>query len=273
MAFPIFYSIRRVRSLALIAGMSAAMVTSTVCHGQIAATEVSKLDALQTAPESAGVLVYRGDTFSQRTPGAAPLYRYERRVLAAPGGLTASHITKDPAGRVLIAEVATLAPDYEVRRFEATNQQSGFSGVVQLSNSGRHLEYELNANGKRTTASENVNDPVVTGPSMFGFILKHWEPLKAGTVLPVRMLVLHEKTTYGFDIKYETQANGQTSFTVTPSSFLIRMAIAPLRVVFDTTTKTPLRYEGRVPPMENVAGKFKDLDARVEYTAALPAYR
>ncbi len=108
---------------------------------------------------------------------------------------------------------------------------------------------------------------------MFGFILKNWDPLVAGKTLPVRMLVLQDKTTYGFDLKFEKLANGQASFTVTPSSFLIRMAIAPLRVVFDANTKTAVRYEGRVPPMEAINGKLKDLDARVEYTTVTPAYR
>ena len=51
------------------------------------------------------------------------------------------------------------------------------------------------------------------------------------------------------------------------------MAIAPLRVVFDASTKTAVRYEGRVPPMESVSGKLKDLDARVKYTSTSPAYR
>jgi hypothetical protein len=160
-----------------------------------------------------------------------------------------------------------------MRQFEATNQQAGFAGSVQFSNDGRHLEYALNDNGKVSRASEDVSDPVVSGPSMFGFILKNWEPLKAGASLPVRMLVLREKTTYGFDVKFEKQTNNQASFSITPSSFLIRMAIAPLRVVFDASTKTAVRYEGRVPPMENVSGKLKDLDARVEYTTVSPAYR
>jgi hypothetical protein len=44
-------------------------------------------------------------------------------------------------------------------------------------------------------------------------------------------------------------------------------------VVFDANTRTPVRYEGRVPPMENVAGKLKDLDARVDYTQASVTYR
>ena len=104
-------------------------------------------------------------------------------------------------------------------------------------------------------------DPVVSGPSLFGFILKNWDPLTAGATLPVRMLVLKDKTTYGFDLKLEKQAKGHTSFTLTPSNLLIRLAVAPLRVVFDTSARTVARYEGRVPPMESVAGKLKDLDA------------
>ena len=259
MTFPTLYPMQSLRSFAAVACVLAAAAS----HAQVG----------QASPDSAGALVYRGATFTQRTPAGDPLYRYERRVLTAPAGLVASHITSDPAGRVIIVESATLSPQYEIRRFETNNQQMGFAGSVQVSNDGRHLEYELNDNGKVSKASEDVSDPVVSGPSMFGFILKNWEPLKAGTSLPVRMLVLKEKTTYGFDIKYEKQANGQASFTITPSSFLIRMAIAPLRVVFDANTKSPVRYEGRVPPMENVAGKLKDLDARVEYTSLAPAYR
>lgn len=84
--------------------------------------------------------------------------------------------------------------------------------------------------------------------------------------------MLKEKTTYGFDLRLESQQNGQTSFSITPSSFIIRLAVAPLRVVFDSATRNAIRYEGRVPPMEVVAGKRKDLDARVEYTSISPSY-
>lgn len=260
--------IRLTRLFALAAGLLTVAVSPT--HS--AQPAFAKLEALQTSPESAGTLVYRGDTFTQRTPAGAPIYRYERRVLTTAKGLTASHITSDPAGRVVIVESALVSPRYETQRFEATNRQSGFTGSVQISNGGRHLEYELNDNGKISTASEDVSDPVVSGPSMFGFILNNWDALVAGTTLPVRMLVLKDKTTYGFVLKFEKLANGHASFTVTPSNFLIRMAIAPLRVVFDANTRTAVRYEGRVPPMENVSGKLKDLDARVEYTSMSPAY-
>lgn len=262
-----------IRAIAITLTLAAVVIAATVSHAQIEPAVFSQLEALQASPEAAGDLVYRGATFGQRNPGADPLYRYERRVRTLPTGMAASHLTREPTGRAIIVESAVLSTQYDVLRFEVANQQSGFAGTVVVSQDGRHLEYQLNDSGKVSMTSEDVSAPLVCGPSLFGFILKNWESLKAGTTLPVRMLVLQEKTTYGFDIRLEKQAEGQATFILTPSSFLIRMAIAPLRVVFDATSKTPVRYEGRVPPKENLDGKLKDLDARVEYTAVSSAYR
>jgi hypothetical protein len=264
-----FSSFSRIQNLAV----TAALLTAAACHAQLPQPVLSRLETLQTKPESAGALVYQGSTFPQRQPAGNPLFRYERRVLDTATGPTASHITSDLAGRVIILESATLSSAYEVRRFEVTNRQSGFTGSVQVSSDGRHLEYELNDNGKVSKASEDVSAPVVCGPSLFGFILKLWEPLKAGTTIPVRMVVLQEKTTYGFDLKFGKSANDQATFTLTPSNFLVRMAVAPLTVTLDTRTRAPVRYEGRVPPMESVDGKLNNLDARVDYGSMSPVYR
>jgi hypothetical protein len=270
MSLPNFRHIHiHIRRLAMTAGLLAA----STCHAQLGAPAFHKLDVLQTMPESAGALVYQGATFAQRQSAGIPLFRYERRLSNATTGLTASHITRDPSESVIILESATLSDQYEVRRLEVTNRQSGFTGSVRVSNDGRHLEYELNENGKVSKSTEDVSAPIVCGPSLFGFILKRWEPLKAGAKVPVRMVVIQDKTTYGFDLAYEKTTHNQAIFTITPSSFLIRMAIAPLRVAFDASSRAPVRYEGRVPPMENIDGKLKNLDARVQYTSQSPVYR
>jgi hypothetical protein len=249
------------------------MATSGLSHAQLDAAGNAQLAQQRQSPEYTGALIYRGATFSLKAPTAEPLFRYERRVGTTPRGLSASHATSDPKGELLIVETAEYNPGYELQRFEVANKQGGFSGSVLVSADGHHLQYNLNDNGKISTAKEEVNEPVVTGPSMFGFILKNWDSLKAGNTIPVRMVVLREKTTYGFDVRFEQEANGQTSFSIVPSSFIIRLAIAPLRVVFDTTSRNARRYEGRVPPMEAVAGKLKDLDARVDYTMVASSYR
>ncbi|MDP3650755.1 MAG: hypothetical protein Q8R67_03635 [Rhodoferax sp.] len=253
--------------------VAALLLHATASSAQLSQPALAQLESLRLSPESAGSLVYRGDTFAQHAPSGPPLYRYERRVLPTPTGLTASHITRDPTGRVILVEAAVVSPHYALQRFDVVNQQTDLTGSVVVSQAGHHLDYELHSKGTVSRASEDVSDPVVSGPSLFGFIVKNWDVLTAGATLPVRMVVLQDKTTYGFDLRFEKQAHGQASFTLTPSSFLIRLALAPLRVVLDADTRNAVRYEGRVPPMENVSGKLKDLDARVEYTPVSPIYR
>lgn len=249
------------------------MSASGLSHAQLDAAGNAQLAQQRQSPGSAGILIYRGTTFSLKAPTAEPLFRYERRVGTTPHGLSASHATSDPKGELLIVEKAEYNPGYELQRFEVANNQGGFSGSVLVSADGHQLQYNLNDNGKISTSKEDVSEPVVTGPSMFGFILKNWDSLKAGNTIPVRMVVLREKTTYGFDVRFEQEANGRTSFSIVPSSFIVRLAIAPLRVVFDSTSRNARRFEGRVPPMESVAGKFRDLDARVDYTMVASSYR
>lgn len=267
-------SLNSIRAALLAAGVA----FSTLSHAELDATAAARLAALRQSPESAGALVYRGETFAQDSSAAGPLFRYERRVSSMEGGLTASHLTRDAHGELVIVESAQTTTDHELQRFEVVNRQahagySGYSGAVTVSEQGQHLAYLLVENGKTSTASERVAAPVVTGPSLYGFIVKRWDELMAGNAVQVRMLVLKEKTTYGFDIRLDAQTDRHTSFKLTPSSFLIRLAVAPLRVVYDSTTRNVVRYEGRVPPMVLVGDTLRDLDARVEYTPVAASVR
>lgn len=248
-------------------------VAASPAHAQLDSISLAQLYTLDQSPANAGELIYRGDTYAQDGSNGQPLFRYERRVAITPAGLTASHLTRNPAGELMVIEVAKVTPDYALQRFETINQQSDFSGSVEVSADGRQLHYSLLEQGVASSADEEVDVPVVTGPSMHGFILQHWDQLKTGTSLPVRFVVLQEKQTYGFDIRFEQEAQGQTVFSVTPSNFLIRLAIEPLKVTFDTSARTVVRYEGRVPPKQELDGKLKDLDARVEYKAITASYR
>lgn len=243
-------------------------------HAGLDAPAASRLAALRQAPDSAGVRIYGGVVHAKDARGSDPLFSYERRVgEKADGNSSSAHITRDPQGRVIIAEQAEFAPGYALQRFDAIHQQLGYSGSVVLSNGGRHLVYELDEHGKRTTATEDVGAPVVAGPTLHGFILHHWDALAPGQALGVRMIVMAKKTTYGFDIRRLPARDGHTTFTVTPSSWLVRLAVAPLTVTFDATTRNVVRYEGQVPPMRQEAGRLKTLVARVDYAMAVPVYR
>ena len=107
-------------------------------------------------------------------------------------------------------------------------------------------------------------------PAVAALVLVHLEPTQTALVLKlfepdialdiVRRMVQLEPP------------NAQLVRTVA-SDLAQRLAVAPLSVSFDTATKHVLRYEGRVPPMQPVAGKLRELDARVDYDLHAPVYR
>ncbi len=234
-----------------------------------------RLDALHVAPDSAGTLVYRGAVFAQSPGEAEALYHYERRVSAATNGFTATHITHNIQGAVLIAETATVSPAYTLQRLDMANQQTGSSGSAVVSADGRHVAFTLRQAGTERTGRETVKEPLVSGPSLHGFVLGHWDALAGGGKVPVRMVVLDELRSYGFDIRQarQDQDDGHTTFSITPSNWLVRLAVAPLQVTFDNATRHVLRYQGRVPPMTEVDGRLRTLDARVLYSEHASRYR
>jgi len=159
------------------------------------------LDGLQATPDAAGNRVYRGDVFAQ-TPGAAQaLFHYERRVVATTDGLTASHITYDNRGAVLIVQAASVSPAYTLQRLDIANRQTGSSGAAIVSADGRHVDYTMRQADVVQTGREAISDPLVAGPSIHGFVLRHWELLASGASVPVRMVVLDALKSYRFVIR------------------------------------------------------------------------
>jgi hypothetical protein len=245
----------------------------TVCRAQLAAAGSARLDSLRQSPQLAGSLIYHGTVFALQGAAAEPVFRYERRVRTTPWGLSVTHTTRDSHDALIIDESAQLSPVYEFQRMDVANAQTGISGSVVSSQGGTHLEYTLNDNGRVSTASQDVRDPVVTGPSLHGFIRQHWDQLALGRTLRVRLIVLDRKTSYGFDLRMMRQADGMTTFSATPSSALVRLVIKPLLVTFSDSARGLVRYQGRVPPKRAVGAKLKELDARVEYRMVSSAYR
>jgi hypothetical protein len=230
--------------------------------------------AILTLAVATAVPIYEGRVFVPTAAAdAKPVFTYERRVATAGDGLIASHLTRDAGGATIIEESALMTPAYALRRFDADNRQQGFCGTATVSADGRRIDFSLLRDGRWSHGSQTLNGPVVAGPSLHGFMLQHWNQLVAGDTVPVRMIVIARKTTYGFRIRLHSRNAERTVFSVTPTNWLLRLAVAPLAVAFDNITRQVLRYEGRVPPQLVEGGRKRDFDARVEYTMLAPAYR
>lgn len=244
-------------------------------HTELDELSAERLAVLGATPIMAGELIYRGDALAQKGSGPepSPLFRYERRLNTIPSGFEATHLTRDPGQQLVIVESAQFTAEYRLQRFAVQNQQLDYKGMVHVSSDGRRLRYSLNNKGVVSTAEEQISAPAVSGPSLFGFILEHGSELAAGKTIPVRFIVMNEKQTYGLDIRQESATKEHVVYSIAASSWLIRPLVATMRATFDSASKTWVRYEGRVPPKQTLAGKLADLDARVEYTAVATVYR
>lgn len=248
-------------------------VAACCARAELDAPSLARLQTFNTTPEVAGELVYQGRTFARDSTQAEPLFRYERRIREAPPWTVATHLTRDASHKLVIAEEARVDAAYQLQGFSAQNLQLGYSGTVQVSHDGKQLQYSLVDNGVVSTAQETIDQPAVSGPSLFGFILAHTKTLESGQTVPVRFVVLKDKRSYGLDIRKEPSSTGPGVYAISASSWWLRPWIAPMRLTVDRQRGTIVRYEGRVPPMRSVAGQLVDLDARVEYTPIAPTFR
>ena len=237
------------------------------------AAGAARLDAYRHAPDAAGELIYRGAVFDATRAACICVVQLRAACRPHAKGQSAAHITHAPNGDVVIVEEATFGPGYALQRFDATNRQLGYSGSVDAQQ--RRAPPRLSpATGWRGHDGHRRRErPGRQRTVLHGFILQHWDALARGDRLPVRMIVMAKTQTYGFDIRRADTKAGRTSFSITPSDWLVRLALKPLTVTFDSATRNVVRYEGRVPPMRGVDGKLKALDARVDYTMAAAAYR
>ena len=185
----------------------------------MAPAAAQRLDALDANPALAGDVVYWGEVFPMAAPaGTAAPHRYARRVLAQPAGLSAAHLTYDADGRLLIEERVSLSEHRSFQRLDVANRQTLESGSAVLSPDGRQLHFSWTSAGTTRTSVEAVDAPVVAGPSLHGTMLQHWDRLRAGAVLRVRLAVPSRLESHGFDIRLSQEADGHTVFSATPAS-------------------------------------------------------
>ena len=235
------------------------------------AEPAAELAAIQQSPERTGARIYEGKVFSLDSTRTAPLFRYDRRVRATASGFVSTHITRDPADSVVVTQIAEHDSAYVVTRASLIQKQSGLTGSVDVA--GDRLHFTLVKDGKLSTATESAIAPLVAGPTMFGFILKHWNELTSGRTVPLRFAVLELNKSIGFVLERVAEQPDRLTIRMTASSWLVRRFVAPTYFYFDPATKKVLGYDGRVPPLEQVGDDLRTLDARVHYTHYAAVYQ
>ena len=218
-----------------------------------------------------GRRIYVGRVFPLAGRATEPTYVYERRVAPAERGLRSTHVTRDRAGEVVLADSAVHGADYTLHRYTLHRNQLGQTGTIRVQGDAVSFR-RVDADGEVDTAVEHVEAPVAVGPTLVGVIHERLEALRAGRVIPVRLAVLDRLETIGFELESVPAPAGQTRIRMTPSSFLIGLVVDPVHFTFESSTGRLVRLEGRVPTKVRDGDEWADFDARVEYRFDVEAY-
>lgn len=255
------------------AGAVAALLLAAGCGG--APIEAGPLPASSPAiaaeVETRGQTVYFGRVFPLKSDAKTPTFVYERRVDERDGALVATHITRDPEGRIALAESAKHTADYALTEYTLHRNQVGQTGTVRVENG--EVRFQLLDGTRARTGVERQAGAVVVGPTLVGYLVRHLPALRAGEALSVRMAVLDRLETIGFDLSAVAAGPGQTRVKMKASSFPYSMVIDPVHFTFEAATDKLVRIEGRVPPKVWSKGSWRDFDARVDYQFVSASYR
>ncbi|MEO0600219.1 MAG: hypothetical protein AAF211_02230 [Myxococcota bacterium] len=217
------------------------------------------------------VPIYTGRV-QPRGDDADALFSYRRAVFADGDALVASHLTVDADGEPKVLHVAHTASDGRLLRFQEWHGQTGLVGSMVV-DASHTATFEVTVGGAHTERTEAGEVPVHAGPSLFGFVRQHWDALVKGEARPLRFAVLADTRTYRFDVRLGSIDEARAVFEMRASRPFVRLAVPTLALTFDSVTRTPIRYEGPVPPLRETSRGLRSLDARVDYTLAGPGYR
>lgn len=220
------------------------------------ATVEDQLGAVPRESSTFGDLVYVGTVATLKDP-SKPVYEYERRVKDG----SSTSFTKQGAEAVLI-EQATHDAEYGLSSYVQYQLQTREVGRVTVENGVVRLSQS--SGGVERFAEEPLRESVVVGPTLFGFIARHRDPLMKGAVLTIRFAVTTRLETIPFELSRVEGPNGQTRIRMAAKSALVALVVDPLFVTYSADGAL-VSLDGRVPTKLKQGDGWTDFDAHVDY--------
>jgi hypothetical protein len=250
----------------------AALVSLLAVACSRAPTAAPPAAVLPSAITGRGAPVYVGRVFPLHGKSETPTYLYERRVDETDGTFVSTHVTRDAAGAVQLAEAATHSADYTLTAYTLYSNQFGQTGSIRVANDEVWFRL-IDGATERTKVEHHETKPVVVGPTLVGYIVRHLDALERGETLNVRFAVLDRLETIGFNLQKAPAPTGEARVKMNASSFLVNLIVPITHFTFDKATRKLIRLEGRVPPKVRDRDAWTDFDARVEYEFVASSYR
>lgn len=158
---------------------------------------------------------------------------------------------------------STLTPS-----FTQVNDRNGESIEVKHEEGDLTTTYQENSAAKEETGSVKLAAGMVVDAGFDGFIKQYWDALSAGKKMDVEYLVPSKQTTFTFRFSQAACVKGtQTGavcFSLSPVSWVVKLAVDPIIVAYQPKSKRLLRFTGRANICD-AQGKYENVDIQYRY--------
>lgn len=174
----------------------------------------------------------------------------------------------EPNGEVFAHKTLDFSQSKITPSFLQLNERNGER--IDVKQLGRQLtvNYLENRDAKEETESVALEGGMIVDAGFDEFVKQYWQALLTGKELDVDYLVPSKQTTFGFRVSKATcldgTQNGALCFSLTPTSWLVKMAVDPIVVAYDSQDKRLLRFTGRANICDT-KGKYEQVDIQYQY--------
>lgn len=152
--------------------------------------------------------------------------------------------------------------------FEQTNNRNG--EVIKVMQQGNDIiiTYKASSAEPETSKQLPLSQEMVIDAGFHPFIQEHWQSLLEGKKFDVDYVVPSKKATFGFrfgtDTCLENTKDGSVCFSLSPTSWVVKMAVEPIVVAYEENSKKLIRFTGRAN-ISNKKGKYESVDIHYQY--------
>lgn len=174
----------------------------------------------------------------------------------------------EPDGEVFARKQIDFSTSLIRPSFQQRNQRNGEDIQVTQQADGFLIRYRESSDSKVETEVVSDKANMVIDAGFDAFVRQYWQPLMTGKAMDIEYLVPSKQTTFSFRFQQasclaETPENA-VCFTLSPVSWLVKMAVDPIVVAYDKDQKQLLRFTGRAN-ISNAKGKYQSVDIRYQY--------
>ncbi|MCB0378678.1 MAG: hypothetical protein KDD33_09315 [Bdellovibrionales bacterium] len=195
--------------------------------------------------------------------GKTKRFSYERFHDEGAEQQTDRSLYKDLQGDVMVEE-KLITKNGEFVSYAIDHKQTGEKGLVEKRGDKIFFQ-KTKSDGKVDTDTESYPSHFMVGMQIVSYMRQHWDALKGGKKVEIRLGVWSRTETIGFRLRKGDSKAGEFVVVMEPSSFFIRSLVDPLHFYFDPSDKRLVKITGRTQPKIKKDGKWKDFDALSKY--------